>query len=468
MSRKARVEEFIIPRAGTAVQSAATDLYNSTTDNYNLPVGGFGIFTENSSATSSIPETVNGTPTISNTSYLEFILRRDQSQDSNPLPPRELEMSGKIYPNCQLRAVGTAASLKNNSAWTIGAVKTAADAVNVLDETEYVVNVAGHGRRIDQQFNKTTPLQMGRFTTPDYFSSSIYTTTEQQRDHLLHNLAYDFNRQSPIMAVAICIDSQATTTPSAANNVITVAQAAALNVGDNIVIGFNDDGQPVRLEVDQDLIQTFTLLVASLPSGTGTEQIIPYARNTSANTSVVGRLIAGGQSAGTVDAEVDTLMFISLDERDAYYQEDPATKRRITVGLDGGFSTAVNNTNHFGPSEGSGYARELKQWYEDTQEHRIYNGTVKDWQMEQVRYGNEIVTGGIYDYFIIDYCYNRFTAMAAPSISPRRLIIPILETENYDSFAGYTGSVNPHKAYVEDALNNWVGSTAYPHTTINI
>ena len=43
MVNKHKVEAFIIPRAGTVLPTAGDDLYDSVTDQVNLPVGGFGV-----------------------------------------------------------------------------------------------------------------------------------------------------------------------------------------------------------------------------------------------------------------------------------------------------------------------------------------------------------------------------------------------------------------------------------------
>jgi len=462
---KERVTNFIIMRPGTAVPAAGDRLYDFTTDVLNIPVGGFGAYT--GVANSGNPEAVNpATVTTATAEYLQFIQRRDTSADTTPLNQRDLEESHKIGPNCQIKANGTGASVKNNDVWLLGAPNGTVGAVVVEDETEYIVNSGSRGWRTDLYNGNNTPYKEGRFVTPDYFASTIYTTTVQQRDHLMQHVAYDFNIQSMYDVITLCIDSQATVTPTPQNNVITVAQAAALSAGDNIIIGFTDAGQPIRLTVDADLIQTFTLLAAALPSGTGTEQIIPYARPTADNLAATGRLVAGGQAAGTPDAEVDHLMFLSLDHKRATYDEVSQTKERIEVGFTSGFTISTSIVNAVTPSEGSGYYRDVLEWYRGTQGHRIYPGN-KPWQQYFVEYGTELVPNGIYDIFVIDSCDKNFASPGVLSEHPRRTVIAVLNTETA-GFAGFTGVANPQKAYVQDTINNWVGSTMWPHTAISI
>jgi hypothetical protein len=477
MVNKHKVEQFIIPRVGTALPSAGDDLFDSVTDQVNLPVGGFGVYTENASAGSYIPEAVNSaTLTVANTPFLQFILHRDQSQDTTPLYEKKFIKSDEIFPTCPLRAVGQAAAVKQNSAWLVGAPDGTTGQVIVNDEAEYIVNGSVHGWRTDLFNGYNTPLKQGRFTTPDYFSSTLYTTTVQQRDHLLQHVAFDFNNEPGVAQtkemVAICIDSQATVTPvvppaANPNYVITLSAAAALSPGDVIIIGFTDDGQAVKLIVDQDLIQTFAQLIATTPLA-GTEQIIPYARPTTANINTTGRIVAGGRAAGTPDAEVDHILFLALDHKQATYDEISQTKERIAIGLESGFDVSTASASVLNPSEGAGYAEDLKQWYHDTASHRDYIGAVKAWQPNSTRFPDEILDGGIYDVFILEHCFNRIASSGLNSTSPRKVVIGILETENFDNFAGFTGAANPHKAYVQDVLNNWVGSSQYPHTTINI
>jgi hypothetical protein len=463
MITKHKVENFIIVRPGTAVPAAGDRLYDFATDQINLPLGGFGIYKP--VVNSGNPEATALAPTIATANTIKFYQRRDTSGDRSPLNERVFEFSDTIAPFCPVSFNGTGASVSRNNLHLVGAAAGAPNAVPVEDEEEYIVNVSNHGWRTDLFNGKSTPLKMGRFTTPDYFSDPIITTEAQQRDHILMNVAADFNSNSYANILALCIDSAATAAGTPADGVITLNAAIALTPGDSIIIGFADDGQPIRLELDRQLIQTLTDLrdVFGLP---GTVQIVAYALPTTANLAVAGRNVAGGQAAATPDAQVDHLAFISLDLQQAFYDEVSQTKERIEVGLDGGFGAGVSNVEAVQYSEAMGLAEDLEQWYDDTKGYRTYPGG-KKWQQNSVRYPNEIVAGGIYDMYFLTSCNDRVASSGLKSTSPRMTVIAILNTET-PGFAGFTGGVNPQKTYLEDALNAWVGSTQYPHTVVNV
>lgn len=462
MITKSRVTNFIIMRPNTTVATAASRLYDFTTDVINIPVGGFGLYTP--VVGSSNPIALAAGAITSATNSIQFIQHRDKANDRTPLYNSTLEQSPVITRDCPLRAVGTAASTKQNSTWVVGDVAANVGAVPVMDETEYIVNAATSGWKIDLYNGNNTPLKMARFTTPDYFASTIYTTDNQRRDHLMQHLAFDFNNQSSSDVVAICIDTAATSS-TASTNVTTIAAAAALSPGAVIIIGFSDAGQPIKLTLDASLIQTFGAIVSGgiIP---GTAQIVPYARPTSANTSVATRLIAGGTTAGTTDATVDRLVFIALDQSQAYYDEVASTKSKVRVGLESGFGGMVLSTALTDSSEGSGYYKDVLQYYRDSAGHRKYLGG-KPWQSYHVEFPTELVPGAIYDIFILDSCANRTASSGLPSVSPLRTVIAVANFET-PGFALYTGTPNPQKAFVQTALNTFMATTQYAHTAISI
>jgi hypothetical protein len=477
-------------RPGVVNAAAGDRLYNFVTDAINMPVGGYGVYTQ--FIDSSAPELNSGNPIAiddanilagvtaavdqyGNTAagpinYIQFIQHRDKSNDRTPLYESTLEQSPKINGSCFLRATGRGATTKQNSSWIIGDQDGTIGAVPVNDETEYIVNSGLRGWRVDLYNGNNTPWKAARFTTPDYFASTIYTTEVQRRDHLLQHLAYDYNEQRTQMhvdSVAICLENPAVTVPSGANNANTLTTVAGLSAGDVIIIGFTDAGQPIKLTLDNDLIQTFgDMFAPGNPYGlTGAEVIIPYARPTTANTAVAGRIIAGGVAPGG-DAEVSQLIFVALDQAEAYYDEASQTKDRIQIGLESGFNSATTTGELTDASEGSGYHEEVLQYYRDTHGHRKYIGN-KPWQQYFVEFPQELVPGSIYDIFIIDSCDNAVASSGMPSFSPQRTIIAV-QNQEVEGFVGYTGVVNPQKTFVQNVINEFMTTTIYPHTPINV
>jgi hypothetical protein len=464
MITKHKVETFIVPRLGAAIPADAARLWNPTTDADLLAIGGFAFYEP--VVGSGNPEAVIAAATVTNTPSFKVIHRRDESGDLNPLQPKKYIQSGEIKADCLVSAKGASARLKNNGCWMIGAPVGSVGEVPVLDETEYMVNAALRGWRTDMQ-NSTynTPLKMGRFTTPDYTVSALYTTVDQQVDHIIGNVAFDFNSGSPTDIVALCINT--TTTANIANgDVIDITAAGALAIGATIIIGYTNAGQPIRLTVDAQLIEMFRLLVTAYGMA-GTEQIVPYALPTAANLAVANRNITGGRVAGSITTNVDQLLFISLNKKLAFYDEVFQTKERVNVGLDGGFGETTLSERAVSGSEGQGLGKELAQVYGDMFGNRLYPGG-KKWQPNSVRYSNEVEENAYYDVYVIEYCANRTASSGLVSVSPQKVIVAVINTTIGTAVTNpfFTGVVNPQKTYIQTRLNSWMASTGFPFTAL--
>lgn len=463
MITKHKVETFIVPRLSAAIPADGTRLWNPTTDADLLAVGGFAFYEP--VVGSGDPSAVVAAATVTNTPSFKIIHRRDESQDLNPLQPRKYIQTGEIKTDCLVSVKGASAGLKNNGCWIIGDLVGSVGQVPVADETEYMVNAALRGWRTDMQNGYNTPLKMGRFTTPDYALSTIYTTTAQQVDHILGNIAFDFNSGSPADIVALCINTNATAL-TGNGDVTTITAAGALAIGAQIIIGYTNAGQAIKLTVDAQLIEMFRLLV-SVYGLAGTAQIVPYALPTAANLGVVGRNITGGRVAASVPTDVDRLLFISLNKKLAFYDEVFQTKERVNVGLDGGFGETTLSQRAITTSEGQGYGRELAQYYGDMFGNRLYPGG-KKWQPNSVRYSNEIKENAIYDVYVIEYCSNRTATSGLLSVSPQRIILAVINTTVGTAVTNpfFTGVANPQKTYIETRLNSWMPTTGFPFTPL--
>lgn len=465
MITKHKVETFIVPRLGVAIPADAARLWNPTTDADLLAVGGFAMYEP--TVGSGNPSAVIAAATVTNTPSIQFVHRRDESNDRNPLQPRKYIKSGEIKADCLVSARGASARLKNNGCWMIGAPLGNAGAVTPFDETEYLLNASLHGWRTDLQNGYNTPLKMGRFTTPDYTASALYTIDDQQVDHILGNVAYDFNSSSPADIVAICINTTATAN-LAAGDVITITAAGALALGATIIIGYTNAGQPIRLTVDAQLIEMFGLLV-SVYGMAGTEQIVPYALPTADNLAVVNRNITGGRVAASATTDVDQVLIISLNKKLAFYDEVFQTKERVNVGLDGGFGEATLSERAITTSEGQGLGKELAQVYGDMFGNRLYPGG-KPWQPNSVRYSNEIEENAYYDIYVIEYCSNRTASSGLSSVSPQKVIVAVINLEIGTAVTNpfFTGAVNPQKTYIQTRINAWMATTGFPFVALSL
>ena len=459
MITKHKIESFIVVNDSLAAVANGTRLYNFTTDAINVPVNNFAVFTP--VANSGNPVTITA-PVISTAPQLQLIKHRNTSGDRNPLGQMPIEKSPLFGTDCLVQVRGSQASAGANNMRLIGDVAATVGAVPVDSLTEYIINVSTHGWRVDQSFGLTTPLKDGRFTTPDYTASIIYTIEAQRRDHILMNIAADYDQKSHDGTLILCIDSAGTA--GAADGVVTLTNAIALADGDAIIIGFKDDGTPLKLIMDGDLRRAFTQLIAAT-SLAGTAEIVAFALPTAANLAVAARNVAGGRAAGTVDAEVDHLVVVSLKSKKAFYDEVPQEDERVEVGLDLGFGGAVSNVLAVAPTPVVGSGEQLLEYYRGTKGYRNYAGG-KPYQGNFVEYQSGILAGGLYDVFFIETCTNRVASSGMPSQSPQVTVVAILSTNVSAEFTGFTGAPNPMLAYFQTAINGWMNSTTFPHTNI--
>lgn len=450
-----RQNDYVVPRVGTAVPAAGTLLFNPATGAYNIPIGGFGIFTRNTTGTSMTPQTVPAVPTLANTPYFNFIQRFDVSALRSPLngQPMPYYETQKVTPSCDINVRGLAAAPKNLSAWLIG---SSASPVPVNDETEYIIDMTMRGYRTDMLSGVNTNVKTARFVTPEYFASTLYTVAGQRLDHLLVNLVYNANNiQTNQEYVALAID-----TAGVAGTGTTLTAIAALPVGTQLIIGYQNDGSAVTLDLDVERLRTFALLAAALPVAS---EVVPFALPTAANLAVGGRVVAGGRTAGDNLSRVDRMLILPINHVTPTYDEMSNTKDSIRVGVRGGFDNA-SSTQVLAFSEGSGYGKDLLVDYRGWQAPRFYaNG--KNWSGHYVEYPNEIVEGAIYDVFNISFCNNLNTTSHSLYRQNYVTRVCILNTTTA-GFTGFTGVANPQKAYVQNFLNAYMALTSFQFTPL--
>lgn len=469
MSVKHRVRNYIVPRLGAAIPADASSLYDATTDAVNLAVGGFAMYEPVLNAggliTSGNQTAVVAAATATNTPFFQFIQHRDKSMDTNPLYERTFEKSPVFKPGNITAFRGTAARLRNNHVTLIGAAAAAAGAVPVNNETEYIINGSLKGWHTDMYNGESRVLYMGRFTTPDYSVSTLYTVVNQQRDHILQNVAYDFNQQTTgQLLMAFCIDTTAAA-PVGAGQAYTVASVAALTIGASIIIGYNDNAQPIRLTLDADLIETFRLLAAALPGGS---LLVPYARPTAANLAVAGRIVAGGRVAADATAAVDHIAVLTLDLKRSAYHEVKNRKERGLVGVDGGFDVTTSvNVNAVDANEGAGFGKDLKFEFASFLGHRAYPGG-KPWQPNYVAFPNEIEEDGWYDVYVIESKETPFATDGMPSVSPQVTVVAVLNRQIGTAVTNpyFTGVVNPQRTYIETRMNSMAATYGFNTVTL--
>ena len=191
----------IVPRLGTATPATNARVYNPTNGTLNIPVGGFGIYTNtNLSATGNwyAVSTVPASITLATVPFFKFIHRADVANVRSPLRAHDfiLAESYTVSPNTKVTVTAKAASTPIHGSFVIGdTTGSGISEVNIEDETYYHLQarIDGLGDWERRNGYGNSKVYHGEFTTPDYTTHPTYTTNAQRRDHLLQNLVYSIN-----------------------------------------------------------------------------------------------------------------------------------------------------------------------------------------------------------------------------------------------------------------------------------
>lgn len=471
MVQQRSTEKVIVLKLGTAQLAAGTRLYAPATANNNLAMSGFSIFTPvagsgNAVATSSANVIL---PAQNPSKTINIIQRRNTLGDKSPLGMRPYEQTGLINLNCMngVAYAGSAAALPVSNSWYIGAPVGNTSTIVPTDSTIYALKVAGHGYRTDQLYGHSiVPVVISNITSPDFTSDPAFATlvaVAEQRDYLLQQVATDFNTKSAKAgdSLAVCLAIASDDANIGAANSYSVAQITALTPGDSITLGYTRSNQAINLTITTERKEAILAMLAKIIADfTVTDPlIVSYALPTASNVSALGATAVAG-FAGTTLERVDMLGFLALDREQAYYDEITQTKRRIRVGVsDTGFGVNVTPVETSKPTEAVGHSDTVKLFYEDTENYRSYT-SAKKWGAQSVSFPNEVVDGGFYDAYTLDYCLNRQGNSGSPKVSPlsATVFIPNTEIGNAASNPFYTnGVVNPQKTYFEGIINGFVG-----------
>ncbi len=448
MSNNYSKKKMFIVKPSVAVPTAASRLYNLTTDQLNQVPGSIGGYTP--VVSSSDPLEATGV----NTSLLRFIQVRDTQYDTGSLPPRPLEQSEYIDPSCG-KVIISGLKQKNgsNHLWIIGPnAISGAIQVPVGPLKKYVLRGSETGNRKDL-FNNVhnIPTNVAYYTSPDWTLTTY--TTSQQRDITLQSIVKRYNETTQGHSVAFCLNTAGN------GNGITLAAAAATPINSIITLGYRTGGVPMTLTMTRDHKATFTTLAAAgLP---GTTEIQPYclpgSTGVPAGTTVAGSLATGG---------VDNICIISLDRPLAAYDERNEQKTTISVGLDSGFE-GVSKAEISRPEEGFGLARHVKIQYQNEEITNQHWKSSKPWQGRYVAYHNEIKDDATYDMFTVDYCNNR-SQLGNNNVTVYQSITIYVVSFEDPNTPYYTGAANPQKTYIQSLLNAYNANNNLGNPTLAI
>lgn len=312
--------------------------------------------------------------------------------------------------------------------------------VNVLDVQEYALRIVFRGRRIDEFYSGQSGATLSTsITTPDF--TALGTTTADAITNILHNTAYQINRNSTAFAqtsrfptnvpvVALLIDSAAGTgeeiggaSPIAAGTVLTVVDVAT--------------GTDKTLTLTE--AQAASIINATLAKKGGVLADLTWT-------------IVDVDLANLPDA--DMLLLMALDETPAYSDRIPQVKVRMDVGLTRGFDfTTVSNVRYEQADEGSGSGRVLDLMYQATQGQRKYS--LRHVIDPVINYPSPVNVSENYTVWNIMHEYNTQNSFYGQDIINRRELILIPR---------YSTGTTAHLAIglVDNALNAFLESGNNP------
>lgn len=409
---------------------AAVNLYNDTTGVLNLAVGESAVFIKDPSFGWSNPR-VADTTTIATAREFQVIHRRDSSLDRIPLPNREYDSTQIVNADCTVQGRNRIFTEASSHAVLVGAANGATTGkVPVFDQENYTTRVAYDSRMHDWTNGLTTPMKLSDYFTPDYTTLAL-ATEEDERDHLLQNIAYKANKYSFVWPnvslksdepyVVFAIDSAAVSGGPTLASILTTGYATT-----SIPVAVQTDGTAVNLNINANNDGERALLEAILVAFDAIETAIPGA--------VLHPIDI--RTAGDTNQQVDHLLFVSAPPALVAYDEVEARQVTLNIGLDGGYGDGVAKTVLVRANEGEGFGRETILQYEKFDAKWKYTGD-RNWQANSVIFPNGLKAQGTYDNFFFEHCFNRVASSGMPSYSPERIIFAVESTSERKSTGAY-------------------------------
>lgn len=431
---KRAVETFLVSKASVALFNTGspdtniTDLTGGTVPKGTtlLANGQLGIFNASGYGTETINTSIDATPSKAENPivYIAAGLPKDATTNTGvnmpyPLWKRPFERSGDINSDNWVSATYQAYTAPAYSAWTVGAPIAGAGAVNILDEQEYSIQIAEFGYANDIFYSSSaTNVIAGSYVTPNY--TALGTTNPV--DHLLQNLAYEFNRNSRHLGIYnnnVFHGNSNVVAFGIGTSAAAGSQISALTVGNvyTIVANVNVGGQIVMTQAIKDaLIMGASAYVngvqaASVGAATpGTTELIPIDLSTAGTAAL--------------NAGVEAIVFVSLDRNPAYIDRIPFLKSTIRAGLTRGFDYAtVNSVKAQDVHEGQGTVRLLEDQYRKTHSQRLYN--LNHTEFPIIEFPTPFVAGTNYDQFVIHHVDTNQIDTTNLSESPLKTIVAI-------------------------------------------
>lgn len=446
---KRPVESFVVAIAGQSAMPTSGTVSDSATGNVNLANGQLGIATASQFGTVAPLTFMDATPTLAENAVISIYQGTSSSANvagstaTYPLWVRPFEKTQDIDGrNNNILVTKQAFRLASHNIWSIGVPSSSTTGeINVLDETEYRLNIGFSSRRYDEFMStgrQTANLPISK-TTPDF--TALGYTAVLSRDYIVTQFGYEINRNSnaflqtnrftgtdPVVAFAVGI---ALSGPGGAAAGTAISGIAA---GDSFAV-FNYKGVLRNITITEEMLAS--IVAAGTASGFTHLFTIDLAN-------------AGTATGGTATG----LFIMALDSKIAYIDRIPEIKNRLFVGLPAGFDySTVSNVERVQADEGQGYSRPLDLWYQATQGQRKYSQ--RHTEDPVINFPSPIVDGQQYLIYNILHGTTNQPDPTTLSYSPKREIVLI---PRYS-----TGTTtNPLIALFDTALNTWLPTTGNP------
>lgn len=409
----------------TQLPANTNRLYDLSTDAFNIADGYFWAYAP--VASSGNPQARVGATAVAG-EQLEFIQKVNESLIQAPLDERPLEKTGKINPRslCGVRIEVGNASLGINETHLLeasfGARAGNTQPFIVNSEFSYQLTTRTKGAMVDM-YNGTKASSSGKvvsYVTPDL---GLFSTTNQAaRDLILANIAYEHNTQKNPSGNTTVALNLSQTNPGH-TGAVTIANIISAGVGTNVLIGFDLTGEATYLKISEDILYTLQQIVAAstvvtqdastvgapLTTNFSALYVVPYLlSNTTTMPTTPANLHIAGTGAAAIRAQF--MFFVCLDAVKPIYNEREDFKTGVEIGLTQGFKefgASVSKLTE--PIEPRGSAHRVRLDYRKHQynQHNIQAG--RRWERLHIEYPSELVAGGWYDEFLIEFCLNPTT-----------------------------------------------------------
>ena len=201
--RKRPLESFLVAGSDTAMPTSGT-LTDSTSD-VGLNPGQLGLVADSIYGSVALNTYLDATPTVAEAPVIAIYQGNDNSNNllgssaTYPLWVRPFERSNPIDGRGKVEVTKQLFRKASQSVWVVGDETGTAGEINVLDETIYGIRIAFRGRRVEEMQSEQQAAGLPvSVTTPNF--TDLGKTEAEGRSWLVHNLAYEINRNSTALS----------------------------------------------------------------------------------------------------------------------------------------------------------------------------------------------------------------------------------------------------------------------------